>query len=127
MSRFPTRCKERGCPNRTTDGYCEQHRHASDRQKPRPWHAWYSWAHWSKVKDAFRSKYPMRAVICQHKDSNGVQCNRPATEIDHVIPHKGNWDLFVGGVDYSNLQGLCHAHHSEKTAREDCGFGNEAA
>ncbi len=80
--------------------------------------SWYKRAHWSKVKAAFRSKYPERAVICQHRDANGIQCARPATDIDHIVPHRGDWFLFCGGTDYANLQGLCLKHHSEKTARE---------
>ena len=32
---------------------------------------------------------------------------RPASVVDHVIPHKGNLDLFYGG----ELQSLCKYHH----------------
>jgi 5-methylcytosine-specific restriction protein A len=41
---------------------------------------------------------------------------------DHVVPHKGDWLLFV---DEKNLQGLCLSCHSKKTATEDGGFGRE--
>lgn len=42
----------------------------------------------------------------------------PATDVDHVVP------LARGGSnDIGNLQPLCHACHSRKTAREDGGFG----
>lgn len=98
---------------------------ASTLQAKREWKGWYNLAIWRRVKDHFRSTQPMRSVICQWPDPTrpfGI-CGRPATDIDHVIPHRGDWDLFVGGEGYSNLQGLCHAHHSEKTAREG-GFGN---
>jgi 5-methylcytosine-specific restriction protein A len=37
-----------------------------------------------------------------------------ATEVDHVIPHRGDPLLFWA---ISNCVGLCHAHHAEKTAR----------
>jgi len=38
---------------------------------------------------------------------------RAATEVDHIVP------LFMGGTEAeSNLQGLCHDCHAEKTARE---------
>jgi 5-methylcytosine-specific restriction protein A len=43
-----------------------------------------------------------------------------ATELDHIIPHKGNNELFW---DESNHQGLCKHHHSLKTAKEDGGWG----
>lgn len=87
--------------------------------------AWYHLAIWRKVKLAFLAKYPERAGICQWKDAHGVQCRRPATDTDHIIPHRGNWQLFLGGVDFSNLQGMCHQHHSIKTAQNDGGFGNQ--
>jgi 5-methylcytosine-specific restriction protein A len=45
-----------------------------------------------------------------------------ATDVDHITPHKGNKELFY---DVSNLQSLCHSHHSQKTAKEDGGFGNK--
>ncbi len=47
-----------------------------------------------------------------------------ATEVDHIIPHKGDMSLFW---DPSNWQSLCHACHSRKTAREDGGFGRPPA
>nr|DAE96978.1 MAG TPA: HNH endonuclease [Caudoviricetes sp.] len=46
----------------------------------------------------------------------------PATEVDHIIPHRGDQKLFW---DMSNWQALCHNCHSAKTAREDGGFGNK--
>lgn len=39
----------------------------------------------------------------------------PATDVDHVIPHKGDRKLFW---DRTNWQALCHVCHSRKTARE---------
>lgn len=45
-------------------------------------------------------------------------CERPATDADHIVPKSR------GGEDtMSNGQGLCHSHHSQKTATEDGGFG----
>ena len=39
-----------------------------------------------------------------------------ATDIDHIVPHRGDQKLFW---DQSNWQALCHRHHSMKTRRED--------
>ncbi|KEJ97419.1 5-methylcytosine-specific restriction enzyme A [Pseudosulfitobacter pseudonitzschiae] len=39
----------------------------------------------------------------------------PATDVDHIIPHKGDRRLFF---DRSNWQALCKSCHSRKTARE---------
>ena len=44
-----------------------------------------------------------------------------ATEVDHILPHKGNKEMFW---DRENLQSLCKKCHSMKTATEDGGFGN---
>lgn len=46
---------------------------------------------------------------------------KAATDLDHINPHKGDMVLFW---DKDNWQGLCHSHHSQKTATEDGGFGN---
>jgi 5-methylcytosine-specific restriction protein A len=43
------------------------------------------------------------------------------TDVDHIIPHKGNGQLFWLR---SNWQTLCASHHSEKTSRENGGWGN---
>jgi 5-methylcytosine-specific restriction endonuclease McrA len=49
-------------------------------------------------------------------------CNRyPSVIVDHVKPHKGDWDKFT---DAANCQGLCKRCHDIKTAQEDGGFGN---
>lgn len=41
-------------------------------------------------------------------------CSQLATDVDHIIARrKGGTD------DLQNLQSLCHACHSRKTARED--------
>lgn len=41
-----------------------------------------------------------------------------ANEVDHRTPKSQG-----GTDDWENLQSLCKSHHSEKTAREDGGFG----
>lgn len=39
-------------------------------------------------------------------------CEEPSTDVDHIIPRR------EGGQDtMENLQGLCHSHHSQKTAQ----------
>ena len=38
-----------------------------------------------------------------------------ATVADHIIPHKGNLELFW---DEGNLQALCKSCHDRKTAKE---------
>ncbi len=48
----------------------------------------------------------------------------PATDVDHRIPHRGNYALFW---DHGNWQSLCKSCHSVKTATEDGGFGRVKA
>ena len=72
----------------------------------------YKW----QVLRAWWLRHNPLCVMCQKK--NKVT---EATEVDHVIPHKGNRALFW---DRDNLQSLCKECHSIKTATEDGGFGN---
>lgn len=55
-----------------------------------------------------RKGYLIQNPIC-------VMCGRPATEVDHIIPHKGDYKLFW---DVTNWQSLCHECHSQKTYSE---------
>lgn len=65
-----------------------------------------------------RAVYLLQNPLCVHCQQAGrVQL---ATEVDHIVAHRGDQQLFW---DQGNWQGLCKPHHSEKTAREDGGFG----
>jgi 5-methylcytosine-specific restriction protein A len=44
-----------------------------------------------------------------------VLCGDLATDVDHVVPHRGDRQLFW---DTSNHQALCHSCHSRKTGKE---------
>ena len=39
----------------------------------------------------------------------------PATDVDHITPHKGDQKLFW---NRANWQAVCHSHHSRKTRDE---------
>lgn len=65
-----------------------------------------------------REKYLSGHPWCVECMGNGIRV--PATEVDHIVPHKGNKKLFW---DRGNWQGLCKNCHSRKTAQEDGGFG----
>ncbi|MDP2141293.1 MAG: HNH endonuclease signature motif containing protein [Gammaproteobacteria bacterium] len=71
---------------------------------------------WQKARKGFLAKHPL-CVHCQLQDKVTA-----ATDVDHIIPHRGDMVLFW---DRDNWQGLCHACHSTKTASEDGGFGNQ--
>jgi hypothetical protein len=46
---------------------------------------------------------------------------RIANVVDHIIPHRGDMELFW---DESNWQSMCEPCHNRKTASEDGAFGN---
>lgn len=70
---------------------------------------------WRKAREGWLAQHPLCAE-CEKRDRI-----RPATDVDHIIPHKGDMALFW---DRSNWQSLCHACHSRKTAREDGRWGD---
>lgn len=59
-----------------------------------------------------RKEYLEKSPLClECKKVGRVEV---ATDVDHIIPHRGDMRLFW---DRNNWQGLCHACHSAKTAR----------
>ena len=71
---------------------------------------------WQKLRNRFIAQHP----FCEQCMKQGRLTI--ATDIDHIKPHRGDPILLF---DEENLQALCHACHSRKTASEDGGFGNE--
>ena len=57
----------------------------------------------------------LRVLAMQRDAYMCCTCGKPVGEsghIDHITPHRGNWDRFT---DLDNLQTLCAACHSRKT------------
>lgn len=101
-----------GCPKLTRERYCEDHKELSnnyDQYRDNAARRGYG-NQWRKSRVAYLTQHP----IC-------VRCGDIATVVDHIVPHKGNMDLFwkVG-----NWQPLCKTCHDRKTVKEDGGFGN---
>ena len=61
---------------------------------------------WRKARIAFLQRNPL-CVECMRK---GVLT--PATVVDHIIPHRGDKDLFW---NEENWQALCTSCHDRKT------------
>ncbi len=61
----------------------------------------------------FAKNYLNRNPLCVHCRKSGRVT--PATEVDHIIPHRGDQELFWDTEN--NLQGLCKECHSRKTGR----------
>lgn len=111
-------CAEPGCPELTHErySYCESHERerkreqwkAIDRERPSASKRGYD-SRWRKARKAFLAAHRW----CVYCEAEGKQIE--ATEVDHVIPHKGDRRLFW---KRDNWQGLCHSHHSAKTMHE---------
>lgn len=109
-------CNYPGCTALTRTRYCETHAVRSTVQRPSAYQRGYTYK-WSKQAKEFLRAHPWCAECAK------IGQFVPATQVDHIIPHKGNQSIFW---DKSNWQGLCDSHHSQKTAREDGGFGRKA-
>jgi len=48
-------------------------------------------------------------------------CTNPATCVDHIKKHRGDWTLFIGGNNMENLRSLCQPHHDAKEQRYEDG------
>lgn len=112
-------CARPGCREWATHGsYCERHfiewqkqqqenrkqfSRVADEGRPNSTDRGYD-SKWKQARKFFLMKHP----IC-------VICGRPATEVDHIIPHKGDYKLFWNS---KNWQPLCHICHSRKTYSE---------
>lgn len=108
MSNFD--CKETGCKSYPIkEGYCAKHFIYNNREESKykeimkkyPWQGLYYTNRWKKLRNMHLSSQP----LC-------VKCNALGSDVDHIIDHKGNLDLFY---DADNLQTLCKPCHAKKT------------
>ena len=74
----------------------------------------YDTAKWKQLRHLYFQRHPL-CVDCQLMGRATA-----ATHLDHIKPVAEAPEL---AWTWSNLQGLCHQHHSEKTATADRGFG----
>lgn len=113
-------CQYRGCAGLARGHYCDKHKRERpaalrQRQRVNPYGHMYD-RRWRRASKAFLAEHP----LCVDCEARGQLT--PATQVDHIVPHKGDYQIFW---DRSNWQGLCHSDHSKKTAKEDGGFGRE--
>lgn len=111
MGKAPLKpCKHPGCKEyAVVNGYCEKHKKDKFNffryvKRISPSKLGYN-RRWDRERKEFLKANPLCKI-----------CGRPATEVDHIIPHKGNQILFW---NKSNWQSLCHSCHSKKTIREN--------
>ena len=104
MPKKPMRpCRHPGCPKLSAEVYCEEHRPLNARENATV--RGYD-ARWRAARKRYLRAHP----LCLECQRNGK--TRAATIIDHILPHRGNQELFW---DQSNWQPLCARHHNEKT------------
>nr|DAW14896.1 MAG TPA: HNH endonuclease [Caudoviricetes sp.] len=107
-------CRHPGCANLTHGRYCDEHIKLHMKTDRLSAHRRGYDRAWRVASKQFLIAHPL-CVMCEQ---NGIL--RPATVVDHIVPHKGDKDLFW---DMSNWQALCKECHDRKTATEDGGFG----
>ncbi len=111
-----TVCHRHGCYRTAVPGlhYCNEHqaleaewgkRKPVQRRGSSAWHQFYNSARWRREKAEFLARYPMCAI-----------CGAKATVVDHIVPHRGNEELFW---NRDNWQSLCALHHGAKTMHEN--------
>ena len=114
MASKPLRpCLHPGCTALVRSGYCERHRPPRVERRSedsRRWRRWYSLPVWT---DDLRPEQLARETFCRECAAHGLRVY--ATDVDHVVPHDGDWSKFI---DPENLQSLCHSCHGRKTAAE---------
>ncbi len=114
MASKPLRpCLHPGCTALVRSGYCERHqppRVERRSEDSRRWRRWYSLPVWT---DDLRPEQLAREPFCRECAAHGLRVY--ATDVDHVVPHDGDWSKFI---DPENLQSLCHSCHGRKTAAE---------
>lgn len=112
MPRKPMRpCRHHGCPNLCDSGvYCSEHaEYSPDRLRGSANERGYD-SRWRIARARYLKRHPL-CVICKREGRL-----TPATVVDHIIPHRGDRQLFW---DITNWQPLCKGCHDEKTG---CGL-----
>lgn len=115
-------CNKSGCGRTAVEGkdYCQKHIAMQDqkrklftrRSKSSQWHHLYESSEWRTKSKAFLQQYPV-CNIC------GI---KPSKITDHIVPHRGNLELFW---DRNNWQPVCWSCHSAKTLKENNYFKKE--
>lgn len=86
--------------------------------KPKEERRWYDTVRWRKVSRRFLAANPL-CVLCER-----IGRDTPATVVDHVEKHQGDYDKFWSE---DNWQGLCAPCHSAaKKMQEHYGYSQAA-
>lgn len=104
-------CKHPGCAALVPSGtkYCEAHKPLHPEEVRSAASRGYGRA-WQQASHAFLQAHP----LCEECMKDGRYTK--ATVVDHIVPHRGNEQLFW---DRRNWRPLCKRCHDRKTRRED--------
>lgn len=108
-------CAHPGCKTLVITGRCAQHQRAPDQAfdatRGTSTQRGYN-ARWRTARITFLRLYP----LCQCPDCQAGHLRAiPATVVDHIIPHRGDQQIFW---DESNWQAMSKPCHDRKTATE---------
>lgn len=117
MASKPLRpCNHAGCGVLTRDGWCNKHKPREQRKASAGYHGWYMLPIWTdRLRPAQLLREPFCRECARQYPPSDPRHRTPATVVDHVVPHCGDWDVFI---DPDDLQSLCKRHHDIKTAQE---------
>lgn len=117
MASKPLRpCNHAGCGVLTRDGWCDKHKPREQRKASAGYHGWYMLPIWTeRLRPAQLLREPFCRECARQYPPSDPRHRTPATVVDHIVPHCGEWDVFI---DSTNLQSLCKRHHDIKTAQE---------
>jgi len=79
------------------------------RRRTQPWRRWYSLDVWRRIRLAQLSEEPF-CRRCKSRDRIVL-----AEVVNHVEPHRGNWERFVGGP----FESLCKRCHDGEVQAEE--------
>jgi 5-methylcytosine-specific restriction endonuclease McrA len=89
---------------------------ATVRGAPTPWDAFYKTGRWQRLRRLQLQRRP----LCRFCLERGIVT--AANVVDHVTPHRGDWNKFVTG----ELQSLCEpCHNATKRQIELWGYRND--
>jgi len=115
----PKACRKPGCPGLAREGaYCPAHTAHNERQRDKR----HDESRPSASKRGYdRTHRKLRKLVMAEQPICAAEgCDEPGWEMDHK-----NGD--ARDRRRENLQMLCKTHHSQKTIREQGGFGRERA
>ena len=104
-------CKHPGCPKLIEPGkmFCAEHlKQHTEYTRPSKERG-YDYR-WRKASKAYLLEHP----LCAECYKKGILT--AATVVDHIVPHRGDKQLFW---DRENWQPLCKKCHDEKTLKEE--------